>query len=955
MPEPPDEASSGGDYAGGPRMAPHNLEAEEAVLGSILINPEAYFDVAQFLKAEDFYLHKNGWIWEAFVALNDQRIPVDFLTVQEELERHHRLAEAGGPAYLTALINNVPTSLHAEAYGRIVEQASIRRKLLAAANDIAKLAYQQATDISEVMDRAEQAVFGVSERRLTTELQPIKQVISAYYDRVDYLARHKDERMGVPTGFIDLDRLLGGLQKSDLLIIAGRPGTGKCVTADTHIANPRSGELFTVEELVRSQKAHLLTLSDRLKLEPTEATNFVDDGLKPVYRVRTALGREIKVTLSHPFLTIDGWRSLGDLAIGDRLAVPRVIPIFGNDDQPEHKVKILAYLLADGNMTGMSPRFTNSDPRLRDDFAAAALIFPGVKVRLSDMHGQRTPTVYITSDLDLVKAGRKAFAHQLTQAMQRNGLPEQKLAEALGVSPALVAQWEAGKCAPSSQTFTQLYRLLGVSAEQLACDGLAAMSWKGPNSLRMWLQEVGVWGKAAAEKDIPACVYRLTRQKLALFLNRLFACDGSIYIHRGRQAIISYATSSPKLARSVQHLLLRFGIVARLRYRQVKYQDSRRDAYELLIIGATNILSFIEQIDAFGKEQAINKVREQIAKTVPNPNRDVIPVEVWASIEQIKGERTWRSVYDEMGLPAKSNVHVGKRAPSRQRLLAIGQAFDSDQLINLAQSDVYWDQIISIEYLGERQVYDLTVPGTHNFVADDMIVHNTAFMLSAARHAAQVHKKHVAIFSLEMANEQLVQRLVSQETEINSQRLRLGELGDDEWPFFTQAVGVLGEAPIFLDDTPGITPMQLRTKCRRLHAEFGVDLIIVDYLQLMSGGLRAENRQQEVSMISRNLKNLARELKVPILAGSQLSRELEKRAEKRPQLSDLRESGSLEQDADIVMFIYREEMYDQDTVNKNVAEIIVAKHRNGPTDSVKLVFRDKLAKFENAATRRVSA
>jgi replicative DNA helicase len=159
---------------------------------------------------------------------------------------------------------------------------------------------------------------------------------------------------------------------------------------------------------------------------------------------------------------------------------------------------------------------------------------------------------------------------------------------------------------------------------------------------------------------------------------------------------------------------------------------------------------------------------------------------------------------------------------------------------------------------------------------------------------------------------------------------------------------------IFLDDTPGLTPLQLRTKCRRLHAEYNLDLVLVDYLQLMSSGVRAENRVQEVSYISRNMKILARELNVPVLAAAQLSRAVEQRADKEPQLSDLRESGSLEQDADIVMFINCPELYDKDTLLKNVAQIKIAKHRNGPVGQVELVFRSNIAKFENAATYQVN-
>jgi replicative DNA helicase len=196
--------------------------------------------------------------------------------------------------------------------------------------------------------------------------------------------------------------------------------------------------------------------------------------------------------------------------------------------------------------------------------------------------------------------------------------------------------------------------------------------------------------------------------------------------------------------------------------------------------------------------------------------------------------------------------------------------------------------------------------------------------------------------------------LIAQETGIDSQRLRTGKLAEEEWPLFTHSIEVFSDTKVFLDDTPAITPLQLRTKCRRLHMEYGLDLVIIDYLQLMGGDTRTDNRVQEVSYISRNLKVLARELNVPVLAAAQLSRAVEQRSDKRPVLSDLRESGSLEQDADIVMFIYRPDQYEKDTVKQNVAEIIVAKHRNGPVGSVELIFRNALAKFENAATKHVS-
>ena len=225
----------------------------------------------------------------------------------------------------------------------------------------------------------------------------------------------------------------------------------------------------------------------------------------------------------------------------------------------------------------------------------------------------------------------------------------------------------------------------------------------------------------------------------------------------------------------------------------------------------------------------------------------------------------------------------------------------------------------------------------------------TAFTLNIAAHVVLRAREPVAFFSLEMSKEQLVQRLLCSEGRIDSQRLRVGELEEKEWGDLIDTANRLSAAPLYIDDTPGITVMELRSKARRLKAEHGLSLIVIDYLQLMQGraSKSGDNRQQEISEISRSLKALARELNVPVIALSQLSRSVESRQIKRPMLSDLRESGSLEQDADIVMFLYREDYYDPETENKNITEVIIAKHRNGPVDTVDLTFLKQFTKFGN--------
>ena len=223
----------------------------------------------------------------------------------------------------------------------------------------------------------------------------------------------------------------------------------------------------------------------------------------------------------------------------------------------------------------------------------------------------------------------------------------------------------------------------------------------------------------------------------------------------------------------------------------------------------------------------------------------------------------------------------------------------------------------------------------------------TAFVLNIAQHVAFKQNKTVAIFSLEMSKEQLVNRMFSLESNIDAQNLRTGQLNDEEWEKLIETAGVIGKSNLFIDDTPGISVSELRSKCRKLKLEKNLSMIIIDYLQLMSGSGRSESRQQEISDISRSLKAIARELSVPVLALSQLSRAVEQRPDHRPMMSDLRESGAIEQDADVVMFIYRDDYYNHETEKKDIAEIIIAKQRNGPIGTVELAWIPKYTKFAN--------
>ncbi len=826
------------------RLPPQNIEAEEAILGGILLDPEAIGRVSDRLVPEAFYISAHTIIYQAALRLHTQQKPTDLLSITSWLTDNDQLTRIGGRNKLATLVDRTVSAVNIDALAGLVMEKYLRRQLIKAGNEIVHLGYETETELPIVLDQAEQKVFNVSQEKPQSGLVHIGDTLINTFQDIE--TRHQGIALpGIPCGFYDLDAMTSGFQRSDLIIVAGRPSMGKCLSYDSEIVLA-DGQIATIEELYQQRQGSLLTLNDDWKFTFTQPSAFVDDGIKPVFRITTRLGRAIETTITHPFLTIKGWQRLENLQVGNKIAIPRKIDVFGTETIRECEVKLLGYLIGDGGLTNSTPRFTNSNPLLQTDFSEAVTEFGGLSVTI-------------------------------------------------------------------------------------------------------WLEKLDLWDKDAHNKTIPNIVFKLEKSQLSLFLNRLFATDGWITVLNSGQSQLGYCTVSEKLARQIQHLLLRFGIIAALKKRSVKYNNTRRPAWQLDITDAISIKNFIAEIGIFGKEAALAKVTAAISQKRYQTNRDLIPIEIGEQIAAAKDSETWSSLAKRPGIKSYTNIHVGKRALTRERLWILANALDKLPLQQLANSDVYWDEIISIESVGNKQVYDLTIPETHNFVANDICVHNTAFCLNLAHNIAAGYKLPVAVFSLEMSKEQLVQRLLASEAGIESSYLRSGRISQTQWEPLSRAIDKLSETPMFIDDTANITVTQIRSQARRLQAEQNgnLGLIVIDYLQLMEGA--GDNRVQELSRITRSLKGLARELSVPVLALSQLSRGVEARTNKRPMLSDLRESGSIEQDADIVMMLYRDEYYSPDTPDRGIAEVIIAKHRNGPTGTIKLLFDPQFTKFKNLA------
>ncbi len=793
------------------RLPPQSLEAEQAVLGALLVSGDGVSRIVDLLDPEYFYRKAHQVIFAAILDLYEANEPIDIVTVSQFLKDEGKLENIGGRQYITDLSLSVATTANLEYYAKLVQEKAILRQLIKAGTEIVGTCYEE-TDADMALDRAEHMIFTLAQKREMQQLVHIKHIVETSFQKIEERYENRDALSGVPSGFYDLDALTSGFQPSDLVIIAARPSMGKCLAFDSEIV-VEDGSVRTIEEIYKSKSFNLLTLCDDLKLRLTAPSHYVDDGIKPVYHVTTRLGRSVETTLSHPFLTKKGWKKLEDIQVGERIAVPRRVGVFGDHQMKECEIKVMALLTADGTIKEGEVAFSNVNVPLQKDFDEALIELEGT------------------------------FA----------------LKKAVG---------------DNSSTITRVGRN-------------SRPTWMNTTPLSKWRERVGLPGNGATV-EIPSSAFTLPKPQLALFLNRLFATSGRVSIDSDGRLQVSYVTSCEQLIKQLQHLLLRFGIVCGIQ-RRVRFIDRRKQSFQLDITEADSLQKFLTKIGILGVEEltsycAFLKKQQELA-----------------------------------GI---DNTHE--------------------------LSDIYWDEIVSIESAGMKQVYDLTIPDTHNFVANDICVHNTAFVLNIAQQTAVEHNIPVAIFSLEMSKESLVMRMLCSEAEIDANRLRTGHMHTSDWTKLASAMGRLGEAPIYIDDSALVNALEIRAKCRRLKAEMnGLGLVVIDYIQLMQGRKSTDNRVQEVSEISRSLKTLAREINVPVLALSQLSRAVEQRQNKRPMLSDLRESGSIEQDADLVMFIYRDEYYNPESDRRGEAEIIVAKQRNGPTGTVDLLYQGSITRFLN--------
>jgi replicative DNA helicase len=855
------DAPVGDRPAGYDRTPPQDNAAEQCVLGGMLLSKDAIADVVEILRSGDFYRPQHSTIFDAVVDLYGRGEPADPITVAAALADSGALARVGGANYLHTLIASVPTAANASYYARIVAERAVLRRLVEAGTRIVQLGYGaaagQGRDTDEIVDLAQQAVYDVTERRVSEDFAVLADLLQPTLDEIDAIGARGDAMTGVPTGFADLDRLLNGLHPGQLVIVAGRPGLGKALALDTPLPTPDGwttmGDVRIGDRLLGAdgRTTTVIALSDIM----------ID---RPCYEVEFSDGSVIVADGSHRWLTHTraSRRGTGHPAVRTTEQILATLRTETADRRANHSVALTRALelpdvdlpvapytfgvwLGDGHSD--AARFTTDDPEMVAYVEADGYFAP-----------RDGPRAYAIKRAPLPPLPDRACA-----VCGKQFSPKSPVVRTCG---RVCGGGSAHKMGPSPQHRCEVCDgpIPGRGAAARRCAACHSRSGSVSGALR----GMGVLGN----KHIPTAYLRASETQRRALLAGLLDTDGTV----APSGNVQFCVTSRRLAESVRELIISLGYRCSLTTRRVKgrHEDSST-AYTLN-------LSTSDELFRLERKKVAHKERSRSWGGVRNKLRYIVDVRAVASV--------------------------------------------AVRCVSVDNAD-------------------------HLFLAGRSMIptHNSTASMDFARNAAVRHNLASAIFSLEMSKVEIVMRLLSAEARVPLHVLRSGQLADDDWTKLARRMGEISGAPLFIDDTPNMTLMEIRAKARRLRQRHDLKLVVVDYLQLMTSPRRVESRQQEVAELSRGLKLLAKEIECPVIAVSQLNRGPEQRTDKRPQLSDLRESGSIEQDADVVILLHRDDYYDRESPRAGEADFIVAKHRNGPTDTVTVAAQLHLSRFVDMA------
>jgi replicative DNA helicase len=829
------------------RTPPHDLAAEQCVLGGMMLSKDAISDVFDVIKAHDYYRPAHQLVHDVILDLYARGEPADAVTVAAELTRRGDISRVGGAPYLHTLIASVPTAANAGYYARIVRERAILRRLVEVGTRIVQLGYAGDGDADELVDRAEAEIYGVTDRRISEDYLPLADIMPGALEEIEAIGSRGGTLAGVPTGFADLDALTNGLHPGQMVVIAARPAMGKALALDTPLPTPSGWT--TMGEV---QVGDRLLGADGRPVVVTGATEVMTD--RPCYEVKFSTGDVIVADAQHLWSTWD-------------IAARRAYDRRNRPSAPAYPADWASCRTAPGSPV---PGSEQARERMRELHSVgltasqvAAWMGHGSAAGMTGWKpgdGQISVTPRTTEEIAKTLRARGTYNHAIPAT-----LPLQLPDADLPVDPYVLGCFIGSRVAFGSRVACRAADREWMAEEFRAAGYRVTLA----RSSAQGAEPSSQWPGGSPVMRLPDAYLR------GSFLQRLALAQGLIDTAGAvdRHGAFRFASRDKELADSFAELASSLGCVPRVR-RVLRW----------LPAGA-----------------------------------------IWP--------QKWRVI-----VPSASPLARLPRKALRAR-----REWPRDQLGR---------SVVSVRRVESRPVRCVEVASPdHLYLAGRAMVptHNSALALDIARSASVRHGLASVLFSLEMSRNEITMRLLSAESRVPLQAMRTGQLSEDDWTRLARRMSEVVDAPLFIDDSPNMSMMEIRSKCRRLKQRHELRLVIVDYLQLMTSPRRVENRQQEVSELSRSLKLLAKELDVPVVALAQLNRGPELRTDKRPLLADLRESGSIEQDSDVVILLHREDAYERESPRAGEADLIVAKHRNGPTTTVTVAFQGHYSRFTDMA------
>ncbi|MGW3767631.1 replicative DNA helicase [Actinomadura verrucosospora] len=857
------------------RTPPHDISAEQGVLGGMLLSQDAIAEVVEMLRTPDFYRPAHQIIYDVILDLYGRGDPADAVTVAGELTKNGEIGRIGGAPYLHTLISLVPTAANAGYYAKIVHERAVLRRLVEAGTRIVQMGYAaDGADADEVLDRAQAEVFAIAEKRAGEDYVALSEIMPGALDEIEAIGSRGGQMVGCPTGFADLDALTNGLHPGQMIVVAARPAMGKALHVATPLPTPAGWT--TMGEVGPGD--HLIGADGR----PTRvvAATEVMHG-RPCYEIEFSDGEVIVADAQHQ------WRTTETGASRDASSLPGRRPIAG---EARHSVPTVAEAACRVPLAGQG------SARVR----ATAGVGGGPCAHRPTAEARPAPAQQPGSrHAELVHAANRRSSATGIGGGTPSGSPAGATEGPATASPHVTA--------PRIETTEQIFAALNGGARRAV--------------------------EFAAAFDLPEADLPLDPYVLGAWLGagdddaaRVTCLDGAVItqIAATGQEVAAEAVFGCHLLPGLREGLASLGLLDG-KHIPSRYLRASADQRRALLAGLLDVCGHISLDGRVDVAVPSARLAADIRELLLSLGHDA------ALAADPAGEDLW-----QIGLVPAETVFRLPRKASRQR----------------AAVRTPVRHIVDVRPVESAPVRCVQVDNDdHLYLAGRSCVptHNSTLALDFARAASIKHGLTSAFFSLEMGRNEITMRLLSAEARVALHAMRSGTMQDEDWTRLARRMSEVAEAPLFIDDSPNMSMMEIRAKCRRLKQQHDLRLVIIDYLQLMTSGKRVESRQVEVSEFSRSLKLLAKELGVPVIALSQLNRGPEQRTDKKPMVSDLRESGSIEQDADMVILLHREDAYEKESPRAGEADLIVAKHRNGPTATVTVAFQGHYSRFVDMA------